>query len=439
MYQTITAEEMAAGRAALMSGNVGGSLNILVTNMEGCTVYDSNGNGYIDCTSQAWSMGIGMKHPKVIQAVHEQMERFSHGRTTFDTVPKLLLAKRLTELSPGNLNKVNFCLHGGDAIEGAMKLAMRNKPNGTKFMSLYGGYHGRTLGSMSLCWPHPNNVFLNFMNNAVRVPSGYCYRCPFNRKYGCDCSMECVNFIDNAVKQAVDGPPVALIMEPIQGNGGMVEFPLEFYKGVREICDKHEMLLIWDEIQTGFGRPGTYFSSERYGVVPDIIVFGKALGGGYPIAGMLIRDDIIPLAPGDHSYTFAHFPISMAASCATLDIMEEEDICGQYLAKGAYAKNKLLEMQKKYEIMGDVRGPGLMIGVELVKDRDTKEPYNAAEAYMVDEGMRRGLMLGGSRYMGLGNLIKMKPPAIITYEELDKVMVAFESLIADCEANRGKW
>jgi len=438
MYQTVTAEEMALGRSALMGGNVGGNLGLLITNMDGCTMYDSEGNGYIDCTSQAWSMNLGFKNAKIAAAVQEQMERFSHCRTTFDTAPKLLLAKRLVEMAPGNLNKVNFCLHGGDAIEGAMKLALRNKPGATKFISLYDGYHGRSFGAMSMCWPHPNNGFLNYMNSAVRVPQAYCYRCPFNREYG-SCGIECANFIDKAVGKAVDGAPAALIMEPIQGNGGMIEFPIEFYKAIREICDRHEMLLIWDEIQTGFGRPGTYFSSERYGVVPDVLVFGKALGGGYPIAGFISRGDLKPLSPGDHSFTFAHFPISMAAACATLDVMEEIDVCRLFREKGAYATEKLLEMQKKYEIMGDVRGPGLMIGVELVKDRDSKEPYNKAEEYMVSEGLRRGLLLGGSKYSGLGNLIKMKPPAVITYEELDTVMAAFESLIADCEANRGNW
>jgi len=190
----------------------------------------------------------------------------------------------------------------------------------------------------------------------------------------------------------VDGGPAALIMEPIQGNGGMIEYPKEFYKAVREICDRNEIILIWDEIQTGFGRCGTYFSSERYDAVPDIIVFGKALGGGYPIAGFIARDDLAPLAPGDHSFTFAHFPISMAASLATLDVMEEENINQQFREKGEYATKRLLEMKDKYTVVGDVRGPGLMIGIELVKDKETKEKNYEAEHYMVNAAMERGLL-----------------------------------------------
>lgn len=438
MYDTITPEEILAGREALLGGNVGGSTNLIVKDVEGSTVYDMEGRSYLDCTAQAWSMAIGLKHPKVIQAVQEQAAAFSHIRTSFDTVPKLLLAKRLAALAPGNLKKVAFTLHGGNAIEGAMKIALRNKPNGTKFVTLYDGYHGRTFATMNMCWPHPNNGFLNWMNSSVRVPQAYCYRCPFKREYG-SCGLQCADFIDTAVTKAVDGPPVGLIMEPIQGNGGMIEFPKEFYKAVRDICTRNDMLLIWDEIQTGFGRPGTYFSSERYDVVPDITVFGKALGGGYPIAGILVNKDIKSFEPGDQSFTFAHFPVSMAAANATLDVMEEEDICGQFRDKGAYVTERLLKMQEKYEIMGDVRGPGLMIGIELVKDRKTKEPFCKAEQYMVSEGMKRGLMLGGSKYMGLGNVIKIKPPAVVTYEELDKVLEIFEGLIKDCEAKKNEW
>ncbi|MDR1620206.1 MAG: aspartate aminotransferase family protein [Clostridiales bacterium] len=437
MYETITPQEIQAGRQALLGGNVGGSTNLIVRDVQGSTVYDMEGNAYLDCTSQAWSMNIGLKHPKVIKAVQEQAAMFSHIRTSFDTVPKLLLAKKLTELAPGNLKKVAFALHGGNAIEGAMKIALRNKDNSTKFITMYDGYHGRTFATMNMCWPHPNNIFLNWMNSAVRVPQAYCYRCPFNREYG-SCGLECANFIDMAVNKAVDGPPAALIMETIQGNGGMIEYPKEFYQAIRQICDRHAMVLIWDEIQTGFGRPGTYFSSERYDTVPDIIVFGKALGGGYPIAGMLVNENLKSFAPGDQSFTFAHFPISMAASVATLEVMEEENICGQFREKGIYLTKRLKQMQEKYEIIGDVRGPGLMIGIELVKDRKTKEPFCKAEQYMVSEGLKRGLMLGGNKYLDMGNVVKIKPPAVVTYDELDKVLTIFEGLIKDCEAMRNK-
>ena len=392
MYQTATPEELQAGRDALMGGNVGGKFDLLVKKAYGCTIEAMDGRKYLDCTSQAWSCGIGFSHPKVIKAVQEQAELYSHIRTSFDTVPKLLLSKRLTELA----------------------------------------YHGRTFTTMNACWPHPNNAFLGYMTGAVRVPQAYCYRCPFGCKYP-QCGLQCANFLETAVKNAVDGGAAALIMEPIEGNGGMIEYPKEFYKAVREICDRNGLILIWDEIQTGFGRCGTYFSSERYGVVPDIIVFGKALGGGYPIAGFLARDDLEPLAPGDQSFTFAHFPISMAASLATLDVMEEEHICDQFREKGEYVTKRLMAIKDKYKVIGDIRGPGLMIGIELVKDKETKEKNCEAESFMVSEAMKRGLLIGGSKYAGLGNVVKIKPPAIISYEELDHVLDIFEDLFFECD------
>ncbi|MEN6596062.1 MAG: aspartate aminotransferase family protein [Clostridiaceae bacterium] len=434
MDYKMTPEEMAAGRAALMGGNVGGNFELLVKEAHGSTIVDMNGKEYLDCTSQAWSMNIGFSHPKVIAAVQEQVNHYMHIRTSFETVPKLMLSKRLVEMAPGKLKKVSYCLHGGNAIEGAIKLAIRNNPGKSKFITFYDGYHGRTFTSMNMCWPHPNTGFVSYMNAAVRVPQAYCYRCPMGKTCGYPkCGLQCASFLEDAVKNAVDGGPCALIMEPIQGNGGMIEYPVEFYKAVRDICDRNNMLLIWDEIQTAFCRPGTYFSSERYGVVPDVLVFGKALGGGFPIAGFLSREDLQPLSLGDQSFTFAHFPVSMAAANATLDVMEEEDICGQFREKGAYATKRLLKMKDKHDCIGDVRGPGLMIGVELVKNKETKEKFCEAEAYFVSEAFKRGVIVGGSKYAGLGNVVKLKPPAVITYKELDTVLDLYDELFTEID------
>lgn len=432
MGYTYTEEDLEKGRQAIMGGNVGGHVDMIVAKSYGSTIEDVNGRKFIDATSQAWSCGIGFCHPKVVKAVQETAENYSHIRTSYETIPKLLLSKRLVELTPGNLNKINYCLHGATAIEGAFKLAFRNRLGKNKYVAFYDGYHGRTFAALNASWPHPNNAFLSFMNAAVRVPQAYCYRCPFGCEYP-NCGLRCANFLEGAVKNAVDGGAAALIMEPIQGNGGMIEYPKEFYKAVRDICDRNELILIWDEIQTGFGRCGTYFSSERYDVIPDIIVFGKALGGGYPIAGFFARDDMAPLAPGDHSFTFAHFPISMAASLATLDVMEEEHICDQFREKGEYVLKFLNGIKDKYECIGDIRGTGLMIGIELVKNKETKEKFCEAEGFFVSEAMKRGVLIGGSKYAGLGNVVKIKPPAVVTYEELDTILGVFEELFGEVD------
>jgi 4-aminobutyrate aminotransferase-like enzyme len=382
---------------------------------------------YIDCTSQAWSLNVGYCHPKVIAAVAEQITLYTHIRTSFDTVPKLLLAKKLAELAPGNLKKVTFSLTGSDANEGAMKLALRNR-EGDTFVALWDGYCGRTLATMSVSWPHPNNRFRAWMGPVVRVPQAYCYRCPLNLEYP-GCKLACVDLARQIIEKGTNGPPVALIMEPVQGNGGQIDFPPDYYPAMRKLCDDLGMLLIFDEIQTGFGRLGAWFGAELYKTVPDIMVIGKGLGGGFPLFGLLSRDDLKPFAPGDHSFTFAHFPVSMVAALATIRVIEEENLLERARRLGAHATARLREMQNRYDLIGDVRGPGLMIGVELVKNRKTKEPAREEAHRFVKEGLARGVIFGEAKYAGLGNIVKIKPPLVITESQLDRALDVFEEVV----------
>ena len=427
MYEHVTEAELEAGRRALMGGGVGGGLPIVVARGEGAILWDTTGKEYIDCTSQAWSLNVGYCHPKVIAAVAEQIKLFTHIRTSFDTVPKLLLAKKLAELAPGNLKKVTYTLTGSDANEGAMKLAMRNR-DGDTFIALWDGYGGRTLGTMSLCWPHPDNRFRAWMGPVVRVPQAYCYRCPLNLEYP-KCKLACVDLARQAIEKGTNGPPVALFMEPIQGNGGMIDFPPDYYPAMRKLCDDLGMLLIFDEIQTGFGRVGDWFAANLYKTIPDIMVIGKGLGGGFPLFGMLSRADLKPFAPGDHSFTFAHFPVSMVAALAAIQVIEEERLNERARTLGALATKRLKEMQNKYEMIGDVRGPGLMIGIELVKDRKTKTPARAEAHRFVKEGLLRGVIFGEARYAGLGNVVKIKPPMVTTEAQLDRALDVFEEIV----------
>jgi 4-aminobutyrate aminotransferase-like enzyme len=226
-------------------------------------------------------------------------------------------------------------------------------------------------------------------------------------------------------------PPVALIMEPIQGNGGMIDFPREYYPAIRKLCDDLGMLLIFDEIQTGFGRLGTWFAADLYQTVPDIMVIGKALGGGFPLFGVLFSTQLQGLAPGDHSFTFAHFPLSMAAANATIQVLEDENLLDRAIKMGAIFTSRLRELQDKYELIGDIRGPGLMIGVELVKDRKTKEPAREETTRFVMEGIKRGVIFGESKYLGLGNIVKIKPPLVITEEQVYRTLEVFEDIVRE--------
>ena len=253
------------------------------------------------------------------------------------------------------------------------------------------------------------------------MPQAYCYRCVFDLEYP-GCGLQCVRFMEQAIEKAVDGRPIALVMEPIQGNGGMIDFPRDYYTATEEMCRRHGVLLIWDEIQTAFGRIGSMTAAELYGVAPDIIVFGKAIGGGFPLAGTIARDDLRPLEPGDQGFTFGTFPISMAAALATLDVLEEEKLLERCRVLGEQISGRLREWQAKYELIGDVRGPGLMIGFELVKDRRSKEPAREEAHRFASEGIKRGVLFGESKYLGLGNVVKIKPPLVINDSQVEKVM-----------------
>jgi len=426
IYDKVTQKDLDAGRKYLMSGSVGGGLPICIESGKGAVITDTNGKEYIDCTSQAWTYNIGFSHRKVIEAVKEQIGKITHVRTSFDTVPKLLLCKKLGEMAPKNLKKIGFCLHGSVANESAMKLAMVNRPGGMKFLAPFENYSGRTLATIGVSWPyHPiSKLFQPYMENCVRVPNAYCYRCPMGLSYP-KCRIACAEYVKTMLERGVE-PVYALILEPMQASGGMIDFPKGYLKRLREICDEFGIPLIFDEIQTGFGRMGRMFASELYDVYPDILTFGKAIAGGYPLAGVMMRDDMeLPAAASD-SYTFAHFPVSFIAAVATLDVLVEEKLPQRAAKTGAYITRRLKQLQKKYEMIGDVRGPGLMIGIELVKSRKTKEPASEATHHIVNEAIHDGVIFGESKFKGIGNVLKIKPPLVLTEAQADRVLEVFE-------------
>jgi 4-aminobutyrate aminotransferase-like enzyme len=429
VFTNYTESDLEAGRKAFGGGGVGSEVPIVVDYGKGALLFDKSGREFIDCTSQAWSLNIGYSHPKVIQAVEEVLGKYSHIRTSFETVPKLLLSKKIVELAPQNLDQIIYTITGSEANEGALKIAMRNR-RGNTFVSLFDGYHGRTLATLNLSWPHPDNRFTAWSGPIVRIPQAYCYRCPLKLSYP-QCQLACVDLAKMIIEKGSGEPPVALIMEPIQGNGGMIDFPREYYPAIRKMCDDLGMLLIFDEIQTGFGRLGTWFGADLYQTIPDIMVIGKALGGGLPLFGVLFSSNLQGLAPGDHSFTFAHFPLSMAAAIATIQVLEDENLLDRANKMGAIFTSHLRELQDKYELIGDIRGPGLMLGVELVKDRKTKEPAREETTRFIKEGLKRGVIFGESKYLGLGNIVKIKPPLVITEDQVHKTLDVFEEIVRE--------
>jgi len=422
-----TENDLEEGKNAMAGGGVGKGAPFSVIEQKDAIFVDEKGNEYIDCTSQAWSLNIGACRPEIISVVSEQIKHATHVRSGYGTIPKFLLSKALTNIAPGNLKKVSYCLHGSLANEAAMKLAMRNNPEGKYFMSPWRGFFGRSLATIGLSWPHPDNQFLQFSGHTVRFPNAYCYRCPFNSSYpGCD--LACAKFLRKMIVNSVDGKPIAIIMEPYQAAGGMIDHPKAYLQEIRKICDEFGILLIWDEIQTAFGRMGKMFAAEIYDVVPDIISFGKAIGGGFPLAGTLHRDSMNDFGHQDHGFTFAHFPVSMAAGVVTLKILQEENLLERSTQMGNLFLEGLAELQDRYEIIGDIRGVGLMIGIELVKNRKTKEPAIEETTLFIEEALKRGILFGRSTFSQMDNVVKIKPPLVINESQVEQVLQVFSEV-----------
>ena len=398
---------------------------------EGCRVTDIHGKSYLDCTSQAWSLALGYNHPEVLDAAIGQARTLAHARAGFPTIPRLLLAKRLAELCPGHLKKVISAPTGSLAVEAAMKLALINRPAAHRFVTFYHAYHGSTFVTMAAGWMPtqtpgrfgPGAKFLPFMQNFVRVPNPYCYRCPLALTYP-GCGAACAQSLRDTIVRGVDGPVAAVMLEPIQGNGGQIPFPALFVKAVRRICDEFEIPLMFDEIQTGFGRTGRMFALEALEVVPDLLVLSKSMGGGFPIAAVVADDRLKQFEPtGEDVYTFGSNPIAQAAALKVIEILERDRIPEHAARMGALFTEGLTRLQARYPQIGDVRGPGLFIGVEMVTDPKTKAAAADDAKRMVAEAWQRGVILATAS--ALPNVIKIKPPLIISEAEVGTVLDVF--------------
>ncbi|GLS23584.1 aspartate aminotransferase family protein [Labrys miyagiensis] len=401
----------------------------------GSFVYDDAGREYIDCTAQAWSNNLGANDPRVVEAAIAQIHDIMHARPNFDTPILRKLTAKLGEIAPGRQRQVGYCLHGSLGSEMAMKLAFKNRPQARNIITLQDGYHGRSLATLGASWPHPNNPFLPIQPRVTRVP----HPDPYRPRLGMDPEAEsalCLELLEDTIRKGVDGPVAAVMMEPIQGNGGHIEFPRSFYKGVREICDRQGVLLIFDEVQTGFGRLGTMWASQYYDVVPDITVFGKGIGGGFPLAGILADEGLAWFEEGEEALTFGQFPPSLAAALATIEAIEADGLCEKAAGHGVYATERLKEMQTRRKLIGDVRCPGLFVAIELVRDRITKEPARWESQEVYRRGVEKGVLFGESRYLGLGNLIKIKPPLDISRELLERSLDVLDEVLGDIEESR---
>jgi 4-aminobutyrate aminotransferase-like enzyme len=396
---------------------------------KGCWVEDIDGKKYIDCTSQSWALYLGYANDAINAIVSEHLKSLSHVHQGFDTLPRFAMARKLAELAPKGLDRVSFTVGGGPAVEAAMKIAVKNRPGAQEFICLYDSYHGTTLGTMGASWQSTMAggrmmapaSYNRLTKQFIRVPNPYCYRCPLGLKRE-SCEMMCLKVLRTTVERGVNGPVAGILLEPLQASGGQVIFPKEYLQGVRDICDEFGIVMIYDEIQT-YGRIGTFFASEYYGVAPDIIVLGKGLGAGFPIGAIIIRDTLEGFSPeAEELHTFANSTVAQVAGLKLIDMLEH-GVLANCRAMGERIGKGLKAMQAEFPVIGDVRQAGLHIGVELVKDPVSREPAPELYTAVRKKGFENGIIfgLGGTAK----NVLKIKPPLIVTAEEADTILELF--------------
>ena len=406
---------------------------IVATEGWGCYVRDIDGNVFLDLTSGMFVLNYGYSHPRLIRAVERQLTKLTHfAGTDFYYEAQVDLAEQLVKLVPGRFSKrVYFGNSGAEAVEAAFKCA-RWHTRRPRMVAYTGAFHGRTFGAMSLSsvnvlhhrYFHPLVPGVSFM------PFPFCYRCRFGQSYpGCD--FLCFEFIKERLRHEVPPEEVAaIITEPIMGSSGYIIPPPEYYKMVKELCEEHGWLFIADEIQTGLGRTGKMFAMEHWGVVPDIVCVAKALAGGIaPIGATIASAKVMDWEPGAHASTFGGNLIACAAALEGLKILKEQKLVKRAAELGDLALKRLKELGDESKLVGEVRGKGLMLAVEMVKDKNTKERAIKERDMVVREALNRGLIV----FRGGRSMIRIAPPLIISQRELELGLDILEDSLREVE------
>jgi 4-aminobutyrate aminotransferase len=398
----------------------------------GTEVWDVDGNRFLDFMAGIAVLSTGHCHPKVVKAIQTQAEKFIHISSDFYHSLWVELGEKMSEIAPFSGKAVSFMTNSGtESVEAAIKLA-RHYTGRQNFIGFLGGFHGRTIGSVTFTASKPvyHRGFYPLMNGVVHVPFPDPYRPVLQALPGEEYGTTVVRYLEEQILgHLMPGEEVAgILVEPIQGEGGYVVPAPGFFPALRKLCDRYGILLIADEVQSGVGRTGKWWAIEHFGVEPDIICTAKGIASGMPLGVMMARQEIMDWPRGAHGNTYGGNPVACAAALATIDLIQ-----GEYMQNAAETGSYIMEIlklwQKSHPSIGDVRGKGLMIGIEFVRDRETREPDEKTRDRIVDQAFHRGLLL-----LGCGkSTIRLSPPLSVSYQEIDEAMNILEEAITICE------
>lgn len=399
---------------------------LAVKRARGCTIEDLDGNRFLDFTAGIAVNAAGHCHPEVVKAIRDQAGKLIHMcGSDYYNEPMARLAEKLCKIAPGATQKrVYFTNSGAESVEAALKLA-RYHTGRQRVIAFLGGFHGRTFGALSLTGSKITQRahFAPLVPEIHHVPYGYCYRCPYNLKYP-RCKIECVSVIESTLFKATVPPEevAAVFVEPIQGEGGYILPPKGYLAAIRDVCDRHGILMVADEIQTGFGRTGKMFAIEHAGIEPDIVCMAKGIASGMPIGAMVAKRKVMDWLEGAHGSTFGGNPVSCRAALASIQLIEREYMRNAEEV-GGHMMKRLQRIQKKHPgRVGQVRGLGLMLGVEFITDQASKRPDQAFRDALVEDSFYKGLVLLGSGE----SVVRFCPALCISKAEANKGLDIFE-------------
>jgi 4-aminobutyrate aminotransferase len=404
---------------------------IVISHGKGSYVWDVDGNKFLDFSTGIAVCSTGHCHPYVVRSIEEQAEKLLHMSSSDFLYPQILaLAKKINEITPGEYTKRCFFSNSGaESIEAGIKL-IRWKTKRELLLGFYNSFHGRTYGALSITGSKPvqrKGFGVFSRGNVVHVFYPYCYRCIFNLSHP-ECKFECIKYIEEIIFKTIAPPEEigGMVIEPIQGEGGYIVPPENYFNELKKMLNKYDILLLDDEVQSGIGRTGKMFAIEHWGVVPEIICIAKGVASGMPIGITVSKKEIMNWEEGAHASTFGGNPVSCEAALATITLVEKE-MRENAEKMGKYLIEKLKEIQKEEEIIGDIRGKGLMVGVELVKDRKTKEYAVEEIDKILYNCLKKGLIL-----LSAGkSVIRFMPPLNVTKEEIEKAIEIFKESIKE--------